>query len=178
MNLLILKEKEIKMDIKINNADLHFKFRVCGVLQHKNRYLTTQIEDNTFYCLPGGHSEIYENTEEATIREMEEELGFPIKIKRLLAIAQNFFVEGSEKWHEFSYYYLVEAKNLDDVNENDYVRFENDKGIVKRLEFKWLTKEEFQTVDFRPHFVVDLLSSNKPVHIINYDNRSCDIKEF
>lgn len=166
------------MDIKINSEGLHFKFRVCGVLQHKNKFLTTIIEDNDFYCLPGGHSEIYENTEESVIREMEEELGFPVKIKKLLAIAQNFFVENDEKWHEFSYYYLVEAKNMNDVNENDYVRFENDKGVIKRLEFKWLTKEEFKSVDFRPHFVVNLLSAKKPVHIINYDKKGCEIKEF
>ncbi len=166
------------MDIKINTTDKHFKFRVCGILEHNGKYLTVRIQDNEFLCLPGGHVEIGENTDQAICREIEEELGFPVKIKRLMAIAQNFFKAEDGSWHEFSYYYLVEAKNPEDVNENDYVRIENDKGEMKKLEFKWLTKSEFSTLDFRPDFVSKLLSLDKTVHIINYDADGCEIKEF
>ena len=50
------------MDIKIDTLTDRFKFRVCGILKHNNKYLGVKIQNNTFYCLPGGHAEIGEDT--------------------------------------------------------------------------------------------------------------------
>ena len=69
------------MDIKINTETEKFKFRVCGILKHNNKYLGVKIQNNTFYCLPGGHAEIGEDTDVAALREMKEELGFELSTK-------------------------------------------------------------------------------------------------
>ena len=61
----------------------------------------------------------------------------------------------------------MEPANADQINENNYTRQENDKGVIKTLQFVWLTKEEFKKVPFRPQFAANLLSSNRPLHIIN-----------
>ena len=99
---------------------------------------------------------------------MQEELGYPIKIKRLAGIAKNLFKGKDDKnFHEFSYYYIVEAENKENVNPNDYEIIENDKGELKKLVFKWLTLEEFRSVDFRPVFAKQMLTQNKLLHVIN-----------
>lgn len=168
------------MDIKLDSEKEHFKFRVVGILEHNNKYLVVKIADNNFYCLPGGHAEIGEDTETAILREMQEELGYSIKIKRLAGIAQNMFKgKGNKNFHEFSYYYIVEAVNKQDVNDKDYELVENDKGELKTLAFKWLTLGEFRTVDFRPHFAKQMLSeNNKILHVISKDDESPKIEEW
>lgn len=163
------------MDIKIKSEEGNFKFRVAGLLEHDGRYLAVKIGDNSFYCLPGGHVEIGESTDVAILREMEEELGFPVKIKRLIAIAQNFYGKGDKNFHELSYYYVVNPVNESDVNTDDYERIENDKGVMKRLEFKWLTKADFEICKFNPSFVKDILDSENVFSVINYDNGECKI---
>ena len=80
--------------------------------------------------------------------------------------------------HEFSYYYLVEAKDEKSINTNDYVVMECDKGIMKRLEFKWLTEEELKNTDCRPKFASQILHPGRVKHIINKDNSDLAIEEY
>lgn len=142
------------MDIKIDSSEGKFKFRVCGILEHNNKYLTVRINGNRFYCLPGGHVELDEDTDMAVKREMQEELGYPIKVKKLIAINQNFFkTEEGKPFHEIGFYYIVEAEDETNVNPNDYTREELDKGKIQHLEFKWSTLDELKKADFMPHFV-------------------------
>ena len=166
------------MDIKIKSDEGNFKFRVAGLLEHNGKYLAVKIQDNTFYCLPGGHVELGESTDEAIIREMGEELGYPVKISRLMSVAQNFFTKDNKPFHEFSFYYLVNPENEKDVNPDNYIRMENDKGVMKKLEFAWLSKEDLDNVKFNPRFVKNMLSSNKVLNIVNRDDGECVIKEF
>ena len=146
------------MDIKCNEDGKKFKFRVSGVLKYGDKYLVVKMNENTFYCLPGGHVEHGEDTEQACLREMREELGFDVKIKKLLAINQNFFTGSKmDKYHELGFYYLVEAADESKINKNDFHRDELDKGIIQHLDFKWFTIDELKKVDFRPAFVPDCL---------------------
>ena len=144
------------MDIKIDNSEGKFKFRVCGILENNGKYLTVKLNDNKFFCLPGGHVELGEDTDTAVLREMKEELNFSIKIKRLVAINQNFFYTKEGKpFHEIGFYYIINAIDENDINTNDYQREELDKGKIQHLEFKWFTKEELKQIDFRPSFIPD-----------------------
>ena len=155
------------MDIKIRTDKENFKYRVCGILTHNGKYLGVKIADNKFYCLPGGHIEIGEDTEIAALREMGEELGYPVKVKRLAGIAENFFKGKNDlMFHELGFYYEVEAENPDDVNAEDYERVEIDKGEPKKLVFKWFTKEKIAQSDFRPPFIKDMINSNGMLHVI------------
>lgn len=158
------------MDVKINSEEGRFKFRVCGILKVKDKYLTVKIADNDFYCLPGGHVELGEDTDSAVLREMKEELGFDVKIVRLVSIIQNFFKGKEDKpFHELGYYYVVEPKNIADVNQNDYTIIENDKGKLVKLEFKWFTLEELQVARFLPEILKKQLMSNTLESIIAKD---------
>ena len=45
-------------DIKIDNGTGNFKFRVNGILMHDNEVLVVKMQNNPFYCLPGGHVQV------------------------------------------------------------------------------------------------------------------------
>jgi len=158
------------MDVKIDSNEGKFKFRVCGILKVKEKYLTVKIQDNDFYCLPGGHVELGEDTDSAVLREMKEELGYDVKIIKLVSIIQNFFKsKDGKQFHELGYYYIVEPQNIEDVNLEDYVKMELDKGKLVRLEFKWFTLEELQTARFLPEVLKNQLTNSNLVNIITKD---------
>ena len=155
------------MDVKIDSSEGKFKFRVCGILKVNDRYLTVKIQDNDFYCLPGGHVELGEDTDSAVLREMNEELGYPVKIQKLVAIIQNFFkTKESKPFHELGYYYIVEPVNVEDVNLKDYIVIEQDKGKEVRLEFKWFDLEELKNARFLPEVLKEHLTNDNLVNVI------------
>lgn len=158
------------MDIKIDSNEGKFKFRVCGILEYKGKYLAVRMNNNTFFCLPGGHVELGEDTDMAITREMKEELGFDVKIKRLVSINQNFF-NGADgrKFHEIGYYYIVNAVDESKINPNDYTREEMDKGKLQHLTFKWFTKEELKNIDFRPNYITNCFDKTETTLEITRD---------
>lgn len=158
------------MDIGINSEEGKFKFRVCGILEHDGKYLAVKMNNNNFFCLPGGHVELGEDTETAVQREMREELGYEVKIKKLVSINQNFFVGvDGRQFHEIGYYYIVNAINEKNINASDYTREELDKGKIQHLEFRWFTKEELKDIDFRPKYIVDCFDKSEPTLKITRD---------
>lgn len=158
------------IDVKINSEQGKFKFRVSGILKVGNKYLTVKIGENDFYCLPGGHVELGEDTDTAILREMKEELGYEVKIVKLISIIQNFFKTTDNKiFHELGYYYIIEPVNISEVNLNDYVITENDKGKLIRLEFKWFTLGELQKARFLPEILKTQLNNDSLTNIISRD---------
>ena len=158
------------MDVRIDCNEGKFKFRVCGILKVKDKYLTVKIGENNFYCLPGGHVELGEDTDHAVLREMEEELGYEVKINKLIAIIQNFFkTKENTVFHELGYYYIVEPVDISKVNLKDHVVMENDKGNIVRLEFKWYTLDELQNVRFLPEILKTQLNNETLKNIITKD---------
>ena len=159
------------VDIRIDGDDGHFKFRVAGALRCGDKYLFVRMNENDFFCLPGGHVELGESTEDAVLREMEEELGFPVKISKFLGEVQNFYIgKDGKSWHELGFYYVVEAINETDINKDDHTRLENDKGFIQHLEFKWMSIDESKKQKFRPEFMLDLLAADEPQYLV-YDYR-------
>ncbi len=155
------------MDIEIKNKQGKFNFRVCGIIKKENKFLIQKIEGNDFYCLAGGHVELGEDTLTALRREMKEEVDVTTKNEKLLVVMENFFSDNTAKtFHELGFYYVVETQ--ENLPLTDYSVEENDKGVMKHLEFKWVTKEEFKNIDFRPTAIKDVLLNNStaPQHII------------
>ena len=144
------------MDIKISTEEGNFKYRVAGILFDKNgRILIQKIANNSFYCLPGGHVEIGETSLEAAKRELEEELQFPLDVDKPLFLIENIFGNAKNKTvHEIAIYYKLKS---DDCPSKDWEYIENDKGVLKKLSFKWVNHEELSKIDFRPQFLKTLL---------------------
>ncbi len=65
------------------------------IFDDQQRILLTRRTDNGQWCLPGGRAEPGESVEETCIREMREETGLDIRVRRLIGIysSPHFIIE-------------------------------------------------------------------------------------
>ncbi len=158
------------MDVKIKTENEKFKFRVSGVIVKDNKVLGVNICDNGFFCCPGGHVHLGEDTISAIDREIFEETQIECKREKLLAVIENFFGGEGKVFHELGFYYLLSPKDeLFEVKDFDIL--ENDEGELKNLEFKWFDIDNLDQVDFRPLAIKEKLMKHdfEFQHIINRD---------
>lgn len=151
----------MKQDIEIVNNESKFKYRVSGLLVKENKLLVCRINDNKFYCLPGGHVELLEDSRCAMIREFNEETLIETKIVRLLFMTENFFKSGKYDCHEIGMYYLLDA---DDVKIKDFNREEKERDGITHLDFKWLELDNLENV--KPEFLKNNIDLNATKHLV------------
>lgn len=139
------------IDIEIENDDIIFKLRVNGILINNKKILCVQMMKNGFFCLPGGHIEIGEDSKNAIIREIKEETKIDTEIVKLISITENFFIRNNgKKVHEISYYYLLAPKRELVIKNNEYEIVEVDKNEEIRHYFKWIDIHDLDNEEFRP----------------------------
>lgn len=148
-------------DIEIVNGNVKFKYRVSGILVKENKILVCKINNNPFYCLPGGHVELLEDSRNAIIREFKEETLIDTKVERLLFITENFFKSGMYDCHEIGMYYLLHADN---ISLDDFEREEKERDGITKLSFKWQDIEKLENV--KPEFLKEKLDLNKTKHLV------------
>ncbi len=156
-----MKDGDImREEVSIQDNKYKFKFRVSGLIKHDDKILFVEMDDSGFWCLPGGHVELGENTEEAMIREINEEVLLDTKIAKYLGIVENFFVNKRNfNIHEICFYYLLEPKDKK-YNIKDFTRIENDKGTDVKLNFKWFSINDIEKVNIKPFFLKELLKKD------------------
>lgn len=141
------------MDVRIKSEEGNFKYRVSGAVIKEGKLLMVNICNNGFYCLPGGHIHLGEDSLTAVKREINEEVGITCKSIKLIALGENFFSGKKGKMHEVNYIYMIEPN--EDMDTNDYEVVENDEGELKPLHFKWCPLNEIDKVDFRPKTLIN-----------------------
>lgn len=143
------------MDLKIKTESEEFHGRTCGIIKQDNFFLIMRVNKTPYYHIPGGHIEIGEDSEQALIREIKEEIGCDIQNAKLFAIQENFWIRREKRCHGIEFYYTIEPKQRLEIK--DYETIEIDKGEEKLLEFKWVTLEELKNTDLRPNSIRDIL---------------------
>ena len=136
------------MDVKIKSMEGNFKYRVAGAIIKEDKLLMVNICNNGFYCLPGGHIHLGEDSLAAIRREINEEVGITCKSVKLMSLVENFFRSKKGLMHEVCYVYIVEPN--EDIETKDYEIVENDEGELKPLKFKWCPLNEIDKENFRP----------------------------
>ncbi len=137
-------------DIKIDNLSGNFKFRVNGILMHDNEILVVKMDNNPFYCLPGGHVKLGEDSKSAVVREIKEETGYNSHINKLVSTTENFFVrKNGKKIHELGFYYLLNLNDEEIINKKEYETTEENEEKIN-LHFKWVQINELKDIDFKP----------------------------
>lgn len=143
------------MDLKIKTEKEEFHGRTCGIIKQEDKFLIMRVDKTSYYHIPGGHIEIGEDSEQAVIREIKEEIGCDVQEASLFSIQENFWMRNAKKCHGIEFYYIIKPKQQ--LQMQDYERIENDKGEEKLLEFKWVTAEELKNTDLRPINIRDML---------------------
>lgn len=143
------------MDLKIKTEQQEFHGRTCGIIKQDDKFLIMRVNQTSYFHIPGGHIEIGEDSEQAIIREIKEEIGCDIQETNLFAIQENFWQRNNKNCHGIEFYYIIKPKN--NLEMKDYQKIEIDKGEEKLLDFKWCTQEELKDIDLRPVNIRDML---------------------
>lgn len=155
-------------DIKIDNEYGKFKFRVNGIVTHNNDVLLVKMQNNSFYCLPGGHVKIGEDSQNAVIREIKEETGYDTQISELVSLTENFFNrKNGTRIHELGFYYLLNLEQNEKIIETKYETVEDNEDNVK-LQLEWIPISELDKIEFRPYELKQKIQNmdSKLKHII------------
>lgn len=150
----------MKYDIKLDTDGGKFKYRVAGALIVDNKVLTVQMMNNDFYCLPGGHVRLGEFSNDSIDREFEEEVKTPVAVKSPLAMIESIFErKDGTQVHEVGITYILEKTEDLRIPFEDYEIIENDEGIEKKLDFKWIELDKLNGYDFRPSILKEQLNT-------------------
>ena len=158
--------------IAFNIGNARFNYRVAGVALHDDRVLLHYAPEDDFWFLPGGRCEILESSADTLRREMREELGVDVEIKRLLWVVENFFtwVDGTP-FHELSFYYLVAIPPESSLHMHIGVFVGSEDA-----NFRWYRLDELEGMRVQPAFLREGLRSLPDTiqHIVNIDSKEDD----
>lgn len=159
---------EIKRD---NTVDLTlktdkgiFNHRVAAVIVRDNKLLAQKNTADNSYYLVGGRVSFGESSEDALVREIQEELGISITYYMPLWVNECFFIDSGRKFHEIGIYYLVDISNTD---------FCHNEAVFKKEEanrsntYEWLDIDNLDSVELYPKFIKDEIKNpNKDLKLI------------
>ncbi|TMW70089.1 NUDIX hydrolase [Alteribacter natronophilus] len=140
------------MDAVIKTGNGKFNFRVAGVLIVDNQVLLHKAETDSFWALPGGRVQISERSEDALIREIQEETGMRVKTEGLLWTVENFFHYEGEAFHEIGFYYRM-CPELPLEKQKSFYGLETDRQLV----FRWFPLDQLDDIEVRPSFLKERL---------------------
>jgi ADP-ribose pyrophosphatase YjhB (NUDIX family) len=153
--------------ITFKPAEIRFTYRVGGIFIHQEHILCQFDSKEDLFFLPGGRAELGEAASVSLLREMQEELGVVMKIERLLYIAENFFTDPNDTWHELGLYFLMTApadsylyQSLETIKRVD--------EVGKHLRFDWLPIGQLEAFPLYPHFFQKALQEI-PEHIVHIE---------
>lgn len=150
------------MDLKFQSGKYKFKARACGIVINNNKVLMCNIADNGFWCCPGGHIHLGENSKTGALRETAEEIGVKFDDAKLLAIAENFYEGKGKHFHEYCYFYEM-IGTVPKEKLKDYSVVENDEGQLIPLDFKWIDIAEIDKYDVRPGELKEILKNRSEI---------------
>ena len=152
------------MEIKFEQDGLKFNVRSSCIIKdkdHKQVLLSDMrgVKTHKAYILPGGRLDVLENSKEAIIREIQEELG--VDINPVLVSVEEI-IEKSTNFHMLEFIYYAEIDNF---------------SLIKTLDdgwdkFKIVDLNEIDNYDIRPKTAKELIKQEKYEkinHNINYD---------
>ncbi len=133
-----------------------FSYRIVAVCIDDGYVLLHRADYENFWSLPGGRAEILESSRTTVVREMQEELGVTVCVRRVLWVVENFFKFETRQFHELGLYYLIDLPvGSSYLNKTEiYTGLEAD---VAPLTFKWFPLEHLDDVKLVPTFLTSAL---------------------
>jgi 8-oxo-dGTP pyrophosphatase MutT (NUDIX family) len=145
-------KKELDATFYIEQAV--FNYRVAAVMVVDGHVLIHKQGNDPYWALPGGRVELMEESQASIIREIREELGFDVKVDRLLWFAENFFDYDNKSFHEIGLYYTVSLIEGEFSFRDE--PFYGEEG--KRLLYKWYPVNQLDEILLYPEFLKDQLN--------------------
>lgn len=162
----------MKKDLSIMVDDVKFNFRVSCIMKYKGKVLVEKNPEVSHSVFPGGRVMTMEDTKEALIREIKEEMHFDISKKdiELKAIIENFFRSNGVKYHEIGFVYKIELNEKDElVHRKELVNYDSENSYYEYVNIDNIAKEPIL-----PSVVKNLINQEKFERIVTKDIEECD----
>ena len=147
-------------DLSIIIDEVKLNIRVGAIIKYQNKILIEKNQNVDFSVIPGGRIKTLENSKEALLREINEELELDLTNEefKLISIVENFFIFNDTKYHELYLIYKVELKK-------DY-NIKN--GIINKdsqdSNYYLLDKEQIIKENIKPNILKEIIFSNEFEH--------------
>ena len=128
----------------ISKKQLQFRLAAYAIIINDRKILLLDTRSTGKLFLPGGGVNIGEKVEDALKREVREEVGIEIEIRKFLKFKESFFYYDplKEAYHNFSFFFLCKARTFNFLD-NDKI---NDEEAVDPhwIEMNNLKENDFQ----------------------------------
>lgn len=117
----------------ISKEKLIFRPAAYAIILNRDKVLIVDTRTTRKYFFPGGGVNIGEKIEDALRREVREEVGIEVEVKKFLYFKESFFYYDplDEAYHSFSHFFICKPKTfvLKNKDEIDDLEAENPRWI-------------------------------------------------
>ena len=153
-------------DLSIIIDGVKFNFRVGLLVKMKKQVLVECNQDYDFVVLPGGRVKTLESSEDALIREINEEMKIDLTNYNLEFIGadENFFELDNIKYHELYFIYKIERDENNEDFKDGMINYDS-----KVNYYKWVDILDLKEVNLLPKSLINIIDSNGIHHNIQKD---------
>lgn len=153
-------------DLSIIIDGVKFNFRVGLLVKMKKQILVECNQDYDFAVLPGGRVKTLESSEDALIREINEEMKIDLTNYNLEFIGadENFFELDNIKYHELYFIYKIEIDENNEDFKDGMINYDS-----KVNYYKWVNILDLKEVNLLPKSLINIIDSNGIHHSIQKD---------
>lgn len=153
-------------DLSIIIDGVKFNFRVGLLVKMKKQVLVECNQDYDFVVLPGGRVKTLESSEDALIREINEEMKIDLTNYNLefICIDENFFELDNIKYHELYFIYKIEIDENNEDFKDGMINYDS-----KVNYYKWVDILDLKEVNLLPESLINIIDSNGIHHNIQKD---------
>lgn len=153
-------------DLSIIIDGVKFNFRVGLLVKMKKQILVECNQDYDFAVLPGGRVKTLESSEDALIREINEEMKIDLTNYNLEFIGadKNFFELDNIKYHELYFIYKIEIDENNEDFKDGMINYDS-----KVNYYKWVNILDLKEVNLLPKSLINIIDSNGIHHSIQKD---------
>jgi 8-oxo-dGTP pyrophosphatase MutT (NUDIX family) len=107
---------------------LQFRPSAYAVILHAGKIILERMKSTGMYCLPGGGIELGEKMEDGLKREVREETGIDIEIRRFAYFKEDFFYYDplGEAFHSFMFFFVCKALTTELIPDDKVEDFESE----------------------------------------------------
>ncbi|MEF2663963.1 MAG: NUDIX domain-containing protein [Bacilli bacterium] len=153
------------MDISVELENYKLNVRTCAFIRCKGEILVCEHKNKNYYSLPGGRVKVGEDSKEALLRELKEELNYDLGENnlRITRVIENFFVSKGQNVHEYLFVYLCDLD--ESLYNGDFKNLENE-----NITMNWVKEEAFILFDVEPGVIKGIISNPNVEHIVLKEN--------